>query len=145
MLLKFPGSLFQSFSNLVSRSQVNDNRKYLEESKRVLFSLVSSCKNNGVTCDPETRILIHEQLVTLETLIPTRSPARSDLNSGFWRLVYSNSPAGLNTGKIGPIWGKVYQDLKPEKKFIKNLLVIENSWIRLGLFGDQSIESDQVW
>ena len=116
-----------------------------EDAKRLLFDACSKCKENGVVASAELKAEISNLIAVLEASNPTRSPSRSKLMSGFWKLLYTSSPPSQNTGKIGPFVGDVYQDLTPEVGIIKNICSVKFPPIGGALAANQTIFDAQNW
>ena len=119
------------------------NNKFVREE---LMKMTDEVQPNGIGASPEQRERINELVSLLETNNPTPRPATSSMNSGRWRMVYTDyCPAGPSSGKLGPFIGDVFQQLSPELGVIENILDIKSPPIQGKLVASQSVISDDTW
>uniref|UniRef100_A0A7S2XYV4 Plastid lipid-associated protein/fibrillin conserved domain-containing protein n=1 Tax=Fibrocapsa japonica TaxID=94617 RepID=A0A7S2XYV4_9STRA len=100
---------------------------------------------NGVGASKQAKQTINSIAQELNKLNKIKTPAKSKILRGKWRLLYSDVP-GPSSGKIGPVQADVFQDLDLENMRVKNILELGPDWaLRGALEADAKILDNQTW
>ena len=118
----------------------------LPAQKGFLLKKLLDVQPNGLKASKSQQKDIESLVSTIEKSNPTKSPAKSDLMNGYWRLLYTDfDPPAESSGKLGPFVGDVFQDLNSKDSVIKNILKVRFPSINGALTANLRIPDANTW
>jgi hypothetical protein len=139
-IITIPSSWGENIGSFKTKKQVSTT-ELLDR----LEILINQAPKNGIDTPLQLESQISSLCQELEGVNPTRSPARSDLMNGFWKMRWTNfSPAAPSSGKLGPLIGTVYQNLDLPQGAFRNILQIDFPPIAGELFASPQIVNDST-